>query len=60
MTWNKNFEDIEDFIESLEEKGRNLVAIIDPHIKNDKAYFIYEEALSKGKKICQKNNKILK
>ena len=49
MTWNKNFEDIEDFVESLEEKGRNLVAIIDPHIKNDNSYFIYREAKSKSK-----------
>jgi len=51
MTWNKNFEDIEDLMENLEEKGRNLVVIIDPHIKNDKYYFIYEEALRKSKVI---------
>lgn len=45
MTWNSNFEDIEDFAEQLEEKGRNLVVIIDPHIKVDYRYFLYSQAL---------------
>jgi len=49
MTWNKNFEDIDDFLEILDEKGRNLVVIIDPHIKSDDSYFIYKGANEKSK-----------
>lgn len=49
MTWNKGFEDIEDFLEILDEKGRNLVVIIDPHIKNDNYYFLYQGANEKSK-----------
>ena len=48
MTWNRNFEDIEDFLEVLDEKGRNLVVIIDPHIKSDDSYFIYKGAKEKS------------
>lgn len=48
MTWNKNFEDIEDFLEVLDEKGRNLVVIIDPHIKQDDSYFVYKGANEKS------------
>jgi len=48
MTWNQNFEDIEDFLEVLDEKGRNLVAIIDPHIKSDDSYFVYKGANEKS------------
>jgi alpha-glucosidase (family GH31 glycosyl hydrolase) len=44
MTWNKNFNGIEEFIENLDEKSRNLVVIIDPHIKVDKSYFVYKGA----------------
>ncbi len=49
MTWNNNFADIEVFLDILEEKGRNLVVIIDPHIKSDDSYFVYEGAYKKGK-----------
>lgn len=48
MTWNHNFEEIEDFLEVLDEKGRNLVTIIDPHIKSDDSYFIYKGANEKS------------
>lgn len=48
MTWNKGFEDIEDFLEILDEKGRNLVVIIDPHIKNDNSYFLFQGANEKS------------
>jgi alpha-glucosidase (family GH31 glycosyl hydrolase) len=44
MTWNTNFNKIEDFLEKLEEKSRNLVVIIDPHIKVDKSFFVYKGA----------------
>jgi alpha-glucosidase (family GH31 glycosyl hydrolase) len=44
MTWNTNFNKIEDFIEKLDEKSRNLVVIIDPHIKVDKSFFVYKGA----------------
>ena len=50
MTWNKNFYGIEDFVETLDEKSRNLVVIIDPHIKVDSSYFVYKGAYDKSKK----------
>ena len=48
LTWNDNFDGVVDFIEQLDDKNRNLVVIIDPHIKVDKNYFLYREALEKG------------
>jgi len=48
MTWNENFDGIEDFIEILDEKNRNLVVIIDPHIKVDSSYFVYKKAIEKS------------
>lgn len=51
MTWNDKFEGVEEFAENLEEKGRSLVVIIDPHIKVDKYYFLYKQALEKGKNL---------
>ncbi len=50
MTWNNDFDGIEDFIENLDDKNRNMVVIIDPHIKVDKNYFIYKQALEKSRK----------
>ena len=32
--------------DKLNEKGRNLVTIIDPHIKRQKGYFVYDEAVA--------------
>lgn len=50
MTWNVNFiNEIEDVLDHLEEKGRNLAVIIDPHIKTDTNYFLYSDAVNKGK-----------
>jgi alpha 1,3-glucosidase len=49
MTWNQNFEGIEDFIETLDDKNRNLVVIIDPHIKVDNRYNVYNQAYDNGK-----------
>jgi alpha 1,3-glucosidase len=52
MTWDyEKFDGVEDFIENLEDKGRNLVTIIDPHIKQDSGYFIYQEAKANSKKL---------
>lgn len=32
--------------DKLKEKGRNLVTIIDPHIKRQEGYFLYEDAIA--------------
>lgn len=48
MTWNQNFDGVEDFVETLDDKNRNMVVIIDPHVKTDKSYFVYSEALGKS------------
>ena len=45
FTWNENFDGIEDFFDKIEKKGREAVVIIDPHIKVDRKYFVYAEAL---------------
>lgn len=47
FTWNSDFDGIEYFLKNLEKKGREVVLIIDPHIKVDKKYFVYAEALKK-------------
>lgn len=49
MTWDSKFDGVGDFITKLEEKGRNLVVIIDPHIKNDEGYHIFAKAKEKSK-----------
>ena len=49
MTWNKNFNGIQDFIDNLDEKSRSLVVIIDPHIKVDKSYSVYKGAYDQSK-----------
>jgi alpha 1,3-glucosidase len=49
MTWNSKFDEIEQFLKELDKKNRNLVVIIDPHIKRDRDYTIYREALKHGK-----------
>lgn len=48
MTFNRDFEDIEDILDVLDEKGRNLVVIIDPHMKVDNSYFLYKGAIDKS------------
>lgn len=35
-------------IQNLTSKGRRLIAIIDPHLKKDSGYDVYNEALSNG------------
>ena len=51
MTWNSKFDEIEQFLKELDKKNRNLVVIIDPHIKRDSDYTIYREAIKHGKSI---------
>ncbi|OLN93241.1 Glucosidase 2 subunit alpha 2 [Colletotrichum chlorophyti] len=42
---------------ALDQYGRYLVAIIDPHIKNEDGYEIHEQITSKGLTILDKNSK---
>jgi alpha-glucosidase (family GH31 glycosyl hydrolase) len=49
MTWNSNFNGVDSFLETLDNKGRGLAVIIDPHIKTDGYYFIYNDAKANGK-----------
>ena len=47
MTWDSKFWGINNYLSDLERKGRNLVVIIDPHIKNDEGYQIFAKAKSR-------------
>jgi mannosyl-oligosaccharide alpha-1,3-glucosidase len=50
MTWDpEKFDGVEEFIKELDHKKRNLVVIIDPHIKKDSGYSIYREAVNNRK-----------
>lgn len=35
-------------VEDLERDGRGLVTIIDPHVKNEKEYFLHSKLLEEG------------
>ena len=49
FTFDKNkYPDVEDMIKRLESMGRKLVTIVDPHIKVDSNYYIYENAKKNG------------
>ena len=49
FTWDPiTFKDHEAMIRNLTSKGRRLIAIIDPHLKKDSNYPVYQEALSNG------------
>ena len=49
FTWDKaHFPTPEKMQEGLAATGRKLVAIIDPHIKQDSNYYIYNEAKKLG------------
>lgn len=46
MTWDtEKFKGVDQFVRELDHKKRNLVVIIDPHIKKDPDYYIYKEAV---------------
>ena len=48
MTWDKNaFPNTSALFDELGQRRRKVVAIIDPHVKRDKNYPIFEEATSK-------------
>ncbi|KAK9770434.1 putative alpha/beta-glucosidase agdC [Seiridium cardinale] len=56
FTWDPNmFKDPISMGKQLDEHGRKLVAIIDPHIKNTGNYHVIDELKSKG--LAVKNNK---
>ena len=49
MTWDKaHFPTPEKMQGALEEKGRKMVTIVDPHIKKDDSYPVFKEASGKG------------
>ena len=49
FTWdNKKFENPKEFINKLKEMGFKLVTIIDPGVKVDKGYKIYDEGIRNG------------
>lgn len=49
FTWdNKKFENPKEFLKELKEMGFKVVTIIDPGVKVDKGYKIYDEGLKKG------------
>jgi len=49
FTWDKHlFPNPIPMQEKLKSQGRNMVTIIDPHIKRDNHYYIHKEATSKG------------
>lgn len=49
FTWDHiTFKDHVDMIKNLTSKGRRLITIIDPHLKKDNNYPVYQEALTNG------------
>uniref|UniRef100_A0AC35TZI0 Cadherin domain-containing protein n=1 Tax=Rhabditophanes sp. KR3021 TaxID=114890 RepID=A0AC35TZI0_9BILA len=49
FTWDKSkFSKPLEMVEELTKKGRKLVNIVDPHIKRDDGYFVYNEGESNG------------
>lgn len=56
FTWDpQTFGDAKSLVSNLTSKGRRLITIIDPHIKKDSGYHIYQEGTQNGYFI--KNNK---
>ncbi|SEF63969.1 alpha-glucosidase [Caloramator fervidus] len=56
FTWDEEaFKDHKDMIKELKEKGFKVVTIIDPAVKKDKGYFMYEEGLKNGYFITDKD-----
>lgn len=48
FTWDSGFNDRQELIANLTAKGRRLIAIIDPHVKKDTNYPVYNEAVQNG------------
>lgn len=58
MTWDKKrFANPNDMIDKLKSKGRNLITIVDPHIKVDKEYHLYNELYKSGYYVCNSTGK---
>lgn len=50
FTWDPNtFPDPNSMLKTLNKQGRKAVAIIDPHIKREVGYSVFDECESKGK-----------
>ncbi len=61
FTWNKDhFPDPTKMIAELEQQGFKTVVIIDPGIKIDKDYWVYQEALEKGYFCKRKDGALMK
>lgn len=59
FTWDPvAFSDPKTLISNLTSKGRRLITIIDPHIKRDTNYPVYNEALEKGYFIKNKDGSV--
>lgn len=59
FTWDPiAFSDPKTLISNLTSKGRRLITIIDPHIKRDSNYPVYNEALEKGYFIKNKDGSV--
>lgn len=49
FTWDENkFPDPIKMIDTVAERGRKMVTIVDPHIKKDDNYYLYQEARDQG------------
>ena len=58
FTWDKTrFPTPANMITKLVAKGRKMVGVIDPHLKQDK-FHIYDEAKDGGHLVVDKNNKV--
>ena len=48
FTWDhKTFPEAKKMLETLVEQGRKLITIIDPHVKKDDGYFLFNEIIDK-------------
>jgi len=59
FTWDPvAFSDYKTLISNLTSKGRRLITIIDPHIKRDTGYAVYNEGIEKGLFIKNKDDSV--
>ncbi|PRT55651.1 Glucosidase 2 subunit alpha [Wickerhamiella sorbophila] len=58
FTWNKDqFPEPVEMLGELDETKRKLVTIIDPHIKAEKSYFVYDDLVNKNFAVQDRANK---
>ncbi|SES68637.1 glycoside hydrolase family 31 protein [Anaerobranca gottschalkii] len=56
FTWDKEkFKEPQKMISKLKEQGFKVVTIVDPGVKKDKGYFVYDEGLEKGYFVTDKD-----